>query len=255
MNQPAKPVPAEAAGAAEPMRLARYLAACGVAARRKAEELIQAGRITVNGAAVTTPAFNVTPGADRVAFDGKPVEPPRRRTAVVLNKPPGYTCSAADEHAERLVGELLPPALGRLFTVGRLDRDSEGLLICTDDGDLAQLLAHPRHEVSKTYRVRVVPHSTPEILARMCDGLEDEGDLLRCSQARVWKREARGDVLELVLKEGKKREIRRLCRQCGLRILRLQRTRYGTLELGDLPEGGWRHLTAAETEALRAAAK
>jgi pseudouridine synthase len=237
------------------MRLARYLAMCGVAARRKAEELIQAGRVTVNGATVITPAFNVTPGNDCITFDGAPIEPPKSKTTVVLNKPVGYTCSAADEHAERLVGELLPPALGRLFTVGRLDRDSEGLLICTDDGELAQLLAHPRHEVSKTYRVRISPHATQEILDRMCAGIEDEGDLLRCSQARVWKRESQTDVLELILKEGKKREIRRLCRQCGLRILRLQRTRYGTLELGALPEGTWRHLTAAETEALRAAAK
>ena len=237
------------------MRLARYLAMCGIAARRKAEELIQAGRVTVNGAPVTTPAFNVTAGQDRITFDGKPVEPPKAKTTVLLNKPVGYTCSAADEHAEHLVGELLPPALGRLFTVGRLDRDSEGLLICTDDGELAQLLAHPRHEVSKTYRVRVSPHATPEKLERMCAGLEDEGDLLRCSQARVWKRESQTDVLELILKEGKKREIRRLCRQCELRILRLQRIRYGSLELGALPEGSWRHLTPAEIAAFRAAAK
>jgi 23S rRNA pseudouridine2605 synthase len=240
---------------AESMRLARYLAMCGIAARRKAEELIQAGRVTVNGVTITTPAFNVTGGKDTVTFDGRAVEPPRNKTTVLLNKPPGYTCSAADEHADHLVGELLPDALGRLFTVGRLDRDSEGLLICTDDGELAQLLAHPRHEVSKTYRVRVRPHATQEILERMCAGIEDEGDLLRCSQARVWKRESQTDVLELILKEGKKREIRRLCRQCGLYILRLQRTRYGTLELGTLPEGAWRHLDPAEIETLRRNAK
>ncbi len=237
------------------MRIARHLAMCGVAARRKAEELVAAGRVAVNGQTVTTPAFKLNPATDQVTVDGKPVAPPKSKTVVVLNKPVGYTCSAADEHAERLVGELLPPALGRLFTVGRLDRDSEGLLICTDDGGLAQLLAHPRHEVSKTYRVRVSPHTTQEILQRMCAGIEDEGDLLRCSQARVWKRESQTDVLELILKEGKKREIRRLCRQCGLHILRLQRIRYGTLELGDLQEGAWRHLTPAEIDSLRGAAK
>ncbi|MFA5204642.1 MAG: pseudouridine synthase [Lentisphaeria bacterium] len=230
-------------------RLAKYLAACGLASRRACEEVIAAGRVTVNGTAVTTPAFNVTSGRDQVAVDGKPVAP-QKRVWLALNKPPGYTCSAQDAHAVKLVFELLPADLGRLFTVGRLDRDSEGLLLLTNDGDCALHLAHPRYETTKIYRVWTPRLPTPELLRRLTTGIEDDGQFLQARHARVAGRAGAGAVVELTLTEGRKREIRRMFDALELPVQRLQRIAHGPVRLGSLPIGQWRHLTTVERNTL-----
>jgi pseudouridine synthase len=226
-------------------RLAKYLAACGVASRRASEEVIAAGRVTVNGEIVATPAFNVTPGVDQIAVDGQPVTL-QKKVWLALNKPPGYTCSAQDEHAARLVLELLPSSLGRLFTVGRLDRDSEGLLLLTNDGDRALHLAHPRYEATKVYRVWTPTIPAPELLQRLTIGLEDDGQFLRAKSARVIGHAGAGAIVELVLAEGRKREIRRMFDALGLSIQRLQRISHGPIRIGHLRPGEWRLLTPHE---------
>jgi len=231
------------------MRLARFLAAAGIASRRRAEDLIRAGKVTVNGAVVDTPAFTVDPAADAVFFAGAPVTVSAKQT-ILLNKPRGYTCSAKDEHAEHLVTELLPKEFGRLFTVGRLDRDSEGLLLCTNDGELAQRLAHPRHGVRKTYHVWVRGAVQPHVLKTFLDGITGNGEFLHAVAARVCDLYPAGTVIELVLAEGRKREIRRLCLAVGLTIERLVRVAYGPLRLGTLHSGQWRHLTPEEVRLL-----
>ncbi len=246
----ANSVTAPAADAGEKtgrMRLARFLAMAGVAARRKAEELIVAGKVCVNGQTVATPAFTVDPAVDRVEFDGRVLTVDRPAVVLLLNKPIGYTCSAADPHAKKLVFELLPTEFGRLFTVGRLDRDSEGLLICTNDGNLAQRLAHPRHGFHKTYHVRVIGEVPGNFATIFRDGMEDDGETLRALSAKGLRRTHNGAELEVVLGEGKKREVRRMCQAMGLHVIGLRRVRLGPLDLGTLPTGAWRRLSAAET--------
>lgn len=230
------------------MRLARYLARCGIASRRRCEAFIRAGRVTVDGRAVTSPACNVFPDSNCVRFDGEEVTS-ERATYILLNKPRGYTCSASDRHARHLVFELLPDNYGRLFTVGRLDRDSEGVLLCTNDGKLAQRLAHPSYEVSKTYRVDVGRTVSGRVLARMEKGLKDSGEWLQVAHARNC-RGGQGPELELILHQGRKREIRRLCARCGLQVRRLRRIRFGPLTLEGLSPGQWRLLREHEVKLL-----
>ncbi|MBN2449018.1 MAG: rRNA pseudouridine synthase [Lentisphaeria bacterium] len=237
-------------GPAVRVRLARYLACCGVGSRRRCEELIRGGVVELNGVRVDDPAVSVDPVADRVACGGRAVRP-AAPLWLLLNKPPGYTCSARDAHAQRLVYELLPPDCGRLFSVGRLDRDSEGLLLLTNDGALAQQLTHPSMGVEKRYEVHVRGVCGPDVLRRLRRGVVDQGETLRPLGVTVLRRFEGGAVLCFALVEGRKREIRRLCAAVGLAVVRLRRTVFGPLRLGPLPSGRWRALGEAEVEALR----
>jgi 23S rRNA pseudouridine2605 synthase len=209
------------------MRIARYLASCGLGARRTCERLVTAGR---------------------VAVDGKPVSPESKRY-LLLNKPAGFTCSASDAHARHLVHELLPPS-PRLFTVGRLDRDSEGLLICTNDGEFANRVAHPRHEVVKTYEVTVSGNVSAEALRRLEQGIPDSGEILQAKLAELLQRTPGASVVRVKLTEGRKREIRRMCAAVGWRVKRLLRVSIGPIEDRTLPSGAWRDLTSIERDAL-----
>lgn len=236
------------------MRIAKYLAAAGLGSRRHCETLVGEGRVTVNGAVVASPAFDVVPGRDTVCCDARPVQL-ATGVYVLLNKPPGYTCSARDRHAQRLVFDLIPKPLGRLFTVGRLDRDSEGLLLLTNDGDLAQRLAHPRYGVQKRYRVWCAGVVDRKALDAMRHGVEDDGDVLRVRAVRVLEAGAGEVVFDMVLDEGRKREIRRLCLRLGLRVHRLRREEFGPLRDAGLAPGCWRHVTPEELASLRHAAR
>ncbi|OQC11994.1 MAG: Ribosomal large subunit pseudouridine synthase B [Lentisphaerae bacterium ADurb.Bin082] len=240
----------DSAPAPASMRLARYLASAGIASRRRCEELIREGRVSVNGQAILTPVCIVTPGQDVVRFEGRilTLDDP---VYLMLNKPVGYTCSAQDKHAERLVYDLLPENLARIFSVGRLDRDSEGLLILTNDGDLAQNLTHPSRQIAKHYIADCAGMFTQEMADNMVFGVEDDGDFLKASQV-ILKRSWPDHVfLEIVLTEGKKREVRRLCASQGLTVTRLARVQFASLKLGDLPSGKWRRLTPEEINDLK----
>ncbi len=236
------------------VRLAKYLSAAGISSRRKCEQLIAEGRVSVNGRAVLTPVCVVVPGVDEVTYEDKPVSLPEHRY-FLLNKPVGYTCTREDAHAEKLVYELLPPEMGSLYYVGRLDRDTEGLLLLTNDGELVQALTHPSREIPKTYVADVTGWFSEDAAQAMVEGLEDGGEFLVARSIRILREYSeRRLLLEVVLTEGKKREVRRLCRAVGLRVNRLARVALANLRLGSLPTGQWRALTPEELSALRSTA-
>jgi 23S rRNA pseudouridine2605 synthase len=232
------------------MRLAKHLAHAGVASRRGAEAMIAAGRVTVDGATVTDPARDVT-GEEAIAVDGHALGAKPRRVVYAVHKPAGVVSTAHDTHGRPTVVDLVPEAGTRLYPVGRLDADTTGLILLTNDGDLANHLTHPRYEVPKTYRAKVAePPVGERALRALRDGVElDDG---RTAPASV--RAVRPDVLELTIHEGRKRQVRRMCDAVGHPVLALRRVRFGPLALGDMAVGAHRKLTAAEVERLRAAA-
>jgi 23S rRNA pseudouridine2605 synthase len=230
------------------MRLARFLAHAGVASRRASEEVIRAARVSVDGAVVTDPARDVGPHSD-VRVDGASVAPAPDTVVYAVHKPLGVICTASDPQGRRTVVSLVATER-RLYPVGRLDVDSTGLILLTDDGELAHRVTHPRFEVEKTYRVRVArPPLRWRELRRLTEGLElDDGPT-----APAGVRLLAPDTLELTLREGRKRQVRRMCAAIGHPVIALTRVRFGPLELGDLAPGAHRRLTRRETAALRAA--
>ncbi|MFO7821540.1 MAG: pseudouridine synthase [Lentisphaeria bacterium] len=231
------------------MRLAKFMAKCGIASRRKSEQLITAGHVRINGRPETSPAVNIDVNRDTVEFDGHPVNL-NSPEYYALNKPRGYTCSAKDPHAGKLVSELFPKNAPRLFTVGRLDRDSEGLIICTNDGDFAQKIAHPSHDIPKTYQVTVSGKINRAVAQRMQSGVKDAGEFLKPTKVAIWERQGQRTCLEIVLNEGKKREIRRLCQANNLKVERLVRVAIGGLALGDIASGEMQPLTADQCQKM-----
>ncbi len=234
------------------MRLAKYLAHAGVASRRAAEQLVFAGRVTVGGAEVRDPARDVT-DADAVTVDGEPVAPgtPGARVVYALHKPKGVVSTARDPQNRPTVVELIDSD-ERLYPVGRLDADTTGLILLTNDGDLAYRLTHPSFEVPKTYRARVRrPPVRREAIERLRDGVElDDGPT-----APATVRALAADTLELTIHEGRKRQVRRMCEAVGHPVVALQRVRFATLALGRLRAGEHRRLSDAEVRALRAATR
>jgi 23S rRNA pseudouridine2605 synthase len=233
------------------VRLAKHLAHAGVASRRAAEAMIGAGRVTVDGATITDPARDVT-GAEAIAVDGEPVGAAPRRVVYVLHKPAGVVSTAHDTHGRPTVVDLVPAAGTRLYPVGRLDAETTGLILLTNDGALANHLTHPRYEVPKTYRAKVAdPPVGERALQRLRAGIElDDGPTAPAQARRL-----RPDVIELTIREGRKRQVRRMCEAVGHPVLALRRVAFGPLALGDLPAGAHRRLTAAEVERLRAAGR
>ncbi len=231
------------------MRLAKYLASAGIASRRASEEIVGAGRVTVGGVTVTDPARDVG-REDAVAVDGAPVEQPLERVVYALNKPAGVVSTARDTHGRPTVVSLIPGAALRLYPVGRLDADTTGLILLTNDGELAYRLTHPRFEVEKTYRALVAnPPVREPALRALRHGIElDDG-----MTAPAWVRSLASDTLELTIHEGRKRQVKRMCEAVGHPVKRLERVRFGPLELGDLKPGRHRRLTAAEVAELSAA--
>lgn len=235
------------------VRLQKFLAACSVASRRKCEELIEAGAVKVNGRTAKL-GDKVSPH-DKVTVHGRRVVPPRDRLVyVALHKPRGFITTMQDERGRKCVRELVADVGERVFPVGRLDRDSEGLLLMTNDGELANRITHPAHHVSKVYRVTVGPDVTEDQLDRMRTGVELDGRLTAPAQVSVLLREPTRVVLQVTLREGRNRQIRRMCEALGLPVKRLKRTAVGPVKLGMLHPGSWRHLTPEEVDKLKSAA-
>ncbi|WP_298019641.1 pseudouridine synthase [uncultured Dysosmobacter sp.] len=234
-------------------RLQKLLSAAGVCSRRAAEGYITAGRVTVNGAPAEL-GQRADPDRDEVCVDGKPLAPRAEPVCLLLNKPRGYVTTLSDEQGRRTVADLVADCGVRVYPVGRLDLDSEGLLLLTNDGALAQHLMHPSHEVSKTYHVSVYGPvaGAAERLAALTDL---EGEAIRPAQVEVLRGTKQTAELAVTIHEGKNRQIRRMCAACGLTVKRLRRVREHSLELGDLPPGKWRFLTPEEVAALRDASE
>jgi len=257
-------------------RLNRFLASRGVASRRACDGIISAGRVRVNGATVVLPGTSVIPGRDLVEVDGRPLGEEPELKYIVLNKPAGVIVTAKDTRKRRAVTELIPSSLGRVFPVGRLDLNTEGLLLLTNDGSLAFRLTHPRFGVEKTYEVLVREKPDEWTLKALAEGVVF-GEGLRSSPAKVsylGGREcgggkggagkarqdrvgevSRGHLIRLTIGEGKKRQVRRMCKAVGLTVISLTRTEFGPLKLGDLATGSWRELAGWELKALMASAK
>ena len=227
------------------MRLAKFLAGAGVASRRAAEEMVRAGRVTIDRVAVTDPARDVEPGVT-VALDGRPVEAQPPRVVYALNKPAGVVSTARDPQRRPTVVSLVPDE-ARLYPVGRLDIDTTGLILLTNDGELAHRLTHPRFEVEKVYRALV---ANPPVRDRALRQLRAGVQLAEGRTAPAGVRRLRPDTLELTLREGRKRQAKRMCEAVGHPVRRLERIRFGALELGSLRPGEARRLSASEVQAL-----
>jgi 23S rRNA pseudouridine2605 synthase len=227
------------------LRLNRFLAAAGIGSRRHCDELIAAGRVTINGQTCTN--FSAQPGErDHVKVDGKLVRA-ERPLHIILHKPAGFVSTRKDPRARDTIFELLPAKFPRLFNVGRLDAQSEGLLILTNDGDLAQRLMHPRYKIDKEYEVTLDRAWDAALTPKLLRGILLDGERARIAHLRPHTPTRLG----IVLRQGINRQIRRMFEAMGYRVERLARTRIGNLRLGDLPRGHWRPLSKRELESLR----
>ncbi len=230
-------------------RLQKLLSAAGVCSRRAAETYLTAGRVTVNGEPARL-GQKADPDRDEILVDGRPLAPRAKPVYILLNKPRGYVTTLSDEQGRKTVAELVADCGARVYPVGRLDLDSEGLLLLTNDGDWAQHLLHPSHEVEKTYHVSVFG-PVAGAAARLAAMTDLEGEPIRPARVEVLRQTARTAVLAVTIHEGKNRQIRRMCARCGLTVKRLRRVQEGPLKLGNLPPGKWRDLSENEVEALR----
>jgi pseudouridine synthase len=233
------------------LRIQKLLSHAGRASRREAERLIAEGRVRVNGRVVLDLGTRVVPGRDRVELDGEPVSVPAP-TWIAFHKPPGVLTTRHDPHGGRTVYDVLPAEMASLRYVGRLDREAEGLLLFTNDGDAAHRLQHPRTEVEREYRVEVAGRVRLAELGRLRAGVELDDGLARARRTALVRAGPICSTIELVLTEGRKREVRRMLSAIGHPVLRLVRTRFGSVRLGDLAPCAWRPLEQSEVERLLA---
>ena len=235
------------------VRLQKYLSECGVASRRKAEDLIMAGKVKVNGKPASI-GDKIDPNRDTVVVAGKKIKKTKKNTYIMLHKPRGFITTLSDEMGRKCVAQLVEDVGTRVYPVGRLDRDSEGLLLLTDDGEFANALTHPTRHVPKTYRVTVRPTITEEQITALTTGIEIDGRMTMPSEVRVLEKKEGRVVLEIIIYEGRNRQIRKMCDSLGLEVARLKRTQIGSIKLGMLKQGAWRHLTEDEVRKLMIAA-
>lgn len=233
------------------LRLNKFLSRCGVASRRAADELIQSGKVLVNGEKATQLGLNIDEHKDVVEIDGRVCKVPTEPIYIVLNKPRGYLVTVGDPFGRKTVMQLIKSVRRRVYPVGRLDYDSEGLLLLTDDGELAFRLAHPRYGVRKVYSVKVKGKFPEPDLARFDEGIRLEDGHLARARASIRKQDESSTILLLELCEGRKREIRRMCRILGFSVLSLRRIKYDQIGLAGLNSGQWRYLTPKEVHLLR----
>lgn len=230
-------------------RVQKLIAAGGLCSRRTAEAWIEAGRVTVNGHRIAL-GDRADPDTDIIEVDGRAVNARARRVYVMLHKPRGFVTTLSDERGRRTAAELVRGCGTRVYPVGRLDRDSEGLLLFTNDGALAQHLLHPSHQVDKVYEVTVTGGLTGAA-SRLAAVDELDGEAIVPAQVRELSRTGEKAVLEVIIHQGKKRQIRRMCARVGLEVARLKRVAEDGLTLGDLPCGHWRYLTGEELDIIK----
>ena len=225
-------------------RLQKILSARGVASRRAAEKMIEEGRVTVNGLSAQL-GQTADPDVDEILLDGKPLPAGSEYVYILLHKPRGYVTTLSDEKGRKTAAELVADCGVRVYPVGRLDMDSEGLLLFTNDGEFANKLMHPKHEIDKAYLTWVERFSENSIV-QLQNPIELDGYRIRAPKVRVVK----PGLLEITIHEGRNRQVRRMCEAAGMQVTRLKRVREGKLSLGDLPLGQWRYLTEEEVKSL-----
>jgi len=230
-------------------RLQKILSSRGICSRRKAEELIAAGKVTVNGIAAAVGDM-ADPEVDEILVEGKSLPTRESYVYILLNKPRGYVTTMSDEKGRPTAAELVADCGIRVYPVGRLDMDSEGLLLFTNDGDFANMLMHPKHEVEKTYDTWVTGYN-PGCFKRLGEPMELDGYRLRVPKLKLLKVEGTNARIRITIHEGRYRQVRRMCEQAGMHVTRLRRIREGKLSLGDLPKGKWRYLTTEEIQLLK----
>lgn len=226
-------------------RLQKIISARGVASRRAAEKMIEEGRVLVNGM-VAQLGQSADPDVDEILLDGSPLPSAEGSVYIMLHKPRGFVTTLSDEMGRRTAAELVENCGTRVYPVGRLDMDSEGLLLFTNDGEFANQMMHPKHEVEKSY-LTWVGNYTPAALERLKQPIELDGYTIRTPDVRL----VRPGLLEITIHEGRNRQVRRMCEVAGMTVTRLKRIREGSLRLDDLPLGQWRHLAPAEVDALK----
>lgn len=231
------------------VRLQKFMSECKVASRRKSEELISAGKVKINGR-IAVLGDKVDPKKDTVTVFGKRLVKSKKNVYIMLNKPRGYITTLNDEMGRRCVAQLVEDVGTRVYPVGRLDRDSEGLLILTDDGEFANALTHPKHHVPKTYRVTVRPSINDEQITMLTTGIMIDGRVTMPSEVHIIKKEENRVVIQITIFEGRNRQIRKMCEAIGLEVARLKRIQVGSVKLGMLKSGDWRYLTEDEIHRL-----
>ncbi|MBQ5725292.1 MAG: rRNA pseudouridine synthase [Clostridia bacterium] len=234
----------------EPIRISKYFTDCGVLSRRAADAAVEAGEVTVNGRRAVL-GQKVTPGVDEVIYRGRQVTPTTApRMTIMLNKPRGYLTTLSDDKGRHTVAELVADAGVRLYPIGRLDMDSDGLLLLTNDGELANRLAHPSHGVDKVYLAYVNGAVTTEQMTALCRPIEIDGKMTAPAKVRKAAYNGVETALEVTIHDGRNRQVRRLCEREGLHVRKLTRVAEGALLLGNLDEGKWRRLTDREIRQL-----
>ena len=231
-------------------RLQKYMARCGVASRRKCEELITGGRVKVNGMAVMKVGTKIQPEKDRVELDGKVIEPVSKGIYIMLNKPVGYVSTASDQFDRPTVMDLVDGVQERIYPVGRLDYDSEGLILLTNDGSLTYGLTHPRHRVDKTYIATVAGKPSQKDIDMLRKGVPLEGRTTSPAKIRLLESDGKSSTYKVIIHEGRNRQVRRVFEEVGYTVISLKRTAIGSLKLGSLPSGRWRFLKDHEVKGL-----
>lgn len=231
------------------MRIQKILSDRGVASRRQAEQMILAGRVCCNGT-VCTLGQSADPDTDCITVDGKIIPNSSDYVYILLNKPKGYVTTLSDERGRKNAAMLVEDCGKRVYPVGRLDMDSEGLLLFTNDGQFANTLMHPRHQVSKVYRVEVRGYS-PQGFQQLCKPILLDGYKIAAPEVKILHTAGENAALEITIHEGRNRQVRRMCARAGMQVRRLVRIREGSLTLGSLPSGQWRYLTESEIRELK----
>jgi 23S rRNA pseudouridine2605 synthase len=235
-------------------RLNKIIAASGIASRRRADELISSGRVWVNGEIITKVGSKAVWGVDTIRVDGRRLPGPPKKLYLLLNKPFGYVCTLHDPQGRPVVHDLLADVRERVYPVGRLDFDSQGLLILTNDGELAFRLTHPRFQVPRSYRALVEGAIEPQSVKRLREGIMLKDGRAGPARVRILERDQGRSLLRITISEGRSREIRRMLEAVGHKTIQLIRTGHGSLSLGSLKVGRYRHLTEEEVKALRLSA-
>ncbi|MGN0173724.1 MAG: pseudouridine synthase [Acutalibacteraceae bacterium] len=237
------------------LRIQKFMSECGVCSRRKAEEMILAGKVKINGSLAKI-GDKINPYKDKVTVQGKLIKRQKEKRYIMLHKPRGFVTTMSDEMGRKDITMLTEDVGERVYPVGRLDKNSEGLLLLTNDGEFANMMAHPKTHIPKTYRVTVRPPVTDEMLNSLINGVKlDDGYVTAPAEVSVAQSEENRIVLLITIFEGKNRQIRRMCEALGIELIRLKRISIGDVRLGMLPQGKWRDLKEQEVRSLYSQAK